>query len=106
MAIQLAGLNAPNGARQAMKSPSTRPPPWPDGARERRRSAHVDSHTVRKHSTCRQRPAATASIAATTEPLCPGVSPAPLIQVGRSRRDSSRAVTPPSEWPPAAGPPG
>ena len=57
-------------------SPPIRPPPcrvrpcrWS--------SAWVDSHTVRKHSTCRQRPEATASIALTIEPDCPGVSGAP-----------------------------
>ena len=37
-------------------------------------SACVDSHTVRKHSTWRHRPDATASIALTIEPDCPGVS--------------------------------
>ena len=72
MAIQLAGDSAPNGARQAAW-PRARPPPgprWP-------RAAKVDSHTVRKHRTCRQRPEDTASMAATTAPPGPGqVAPA------------------------------
>ena len=61
--------------------------------------AYVDSHTVRKHSTCRHRPLATASIAAITEPPGPGRSPPPLIHVGCSRSASSTAVTPPSLMP-------
>ena len=49
-------------------------------------SAGVDSQTVRKHSTCRHRPAATASIASTIEPAVPASPWPPLIHVGRTRR--------------------
>src|SRR5579872_6354579 len=75
--IQLAADMAPNGARHSRNGPDTRPdPPWP-----RPRAAYVDSHTVRKHSTCRQRPLATASMAAMMAPPGPGSSPPPLIHV-------------------------
>ena len=53
MAIQLAADIAPNGARQAVQ-PDARAPPPP--GRARRRVAKVDSQTVRKHRTWRQRP--------------------------------------------------
>ncbi len=99
MAIQLAAEMAPKGARQAGR-PDARPPPGP----ARRRAAKVDSHTVRKHSTWRHSPEATASMAATTAPPGPGSSPPPLIQVGWRRRASSTAVTPPSLIPIPAGP--
>ena len=61
--------------------------------------AKVDSQTVRKHSTWRHSPLATASIAAITEPPGPGSSPPPLIHVGCRRSASSTAVTPPSLMP-------
>ena len=38
------------------------------------------SHTVRKHTTCRQRPMATAAMALITEPNCPGDSMPPENQ--------------------------
>ena len=53
-------------------------------------------HTVRKHSTCRHSPLATAIIALRTEPPGPGTSGPPQIHVGRSRSASSSAVMPPS----------
>ena len=102
MPIQLAADIAPNGARHSMQ----RPGDAAAAARRRgRASAYVDSHTVRKHSTWRHSPLATASIAAMTEPPGPGSSPPPLIHVGCSRSASSTAVTPPSlmPMPPAPG---
>ena len=51
---------------------------------------------MRKHTTWRTRPAATAIMAAITDPAGPKVSPPPLYQVGRRPRASSRALTPPS----------
>ena len=54
---------------------------------------------MRKQSTCRQRPPATASMAAISAPPGPGRSPPPLIHVGCSRSASSTAVTPPSLMP-------
>lgn len=60
-------------------------------------SAEYDaSQTVRTQSTCLHRPAATASIAAVIEPICPGSSPPPLIHVGRTCSASSMAMIPPS----------
>ena len=102
MAIQLAADIAPNGARHSSSGPDTRGPPIPP----RPSVAYVDSHTVRKHSTCRHRPLATASIAAITEPPGPGRSPPPLAQVGCSLSASSTAVTPPSLMPIPEKPPG
>src|ERR1017187_5527010 len=101
MAIQFEADRAPNGMRQAIWD-DTRPPPAP--LPPSRRVAYVDSHTVRKHKTCRHRPAETASMAATTEPPGPGNSPPPLIQVGWRRKASSTAVTPPSLIPMPTGP--
>src|SRR5271154_6935016 len=101
MAIQFEADRAPNGMRQAMEDDARPAPPL---ALPSRSVANVDSHTVRKHRTCRHKPAETASMAATTEPPGPGNSPPPLIQVGLSRRASSTAVTPPSLIPMPAGP--
>src|SRR5215469_10272097 len=86
MPIQLAADVAPNGIRYSIIGPDTRLP----GGRSRS-SRNVDSHTVRKHSTCLHKPDATASMAATTAPPGPGVSLAPLIHVGWIRRASSTA---------------
>ena len=55
MPIQLAADTAPNGTRHSCIAPLTRPPPPPPPPR--RRAANVDSHTVRKHRTCRHSPA-------------------------------------------------
>ena len=55
---------------------------------------------MRKQSTWRHSPAATAMAAAITEPPGPGRSPPPLIHVGWMRSASSMAVTPPSLMPP------
>src|SRR4051794_20868389 len=77
MPIQFAADMAPNGARHCCQ-PDTRPPP----VGRRPNAAYVDSQTVRKQSTWRQRPAATASMAAITAPPGPGMSPPPLIHVG------------------------
>ena len=72
----------PNGARNSSG-------PERGGIRPRRprlgapSSPYVDCHTVRKHTTWRHSPAATASIAATSEPTAPGVSVPPLCHVGR-----------------------
>src|SRR5580658_1749139 len=108
-AIQLAADMAPKGARHSRNGPETR------AARRRplplRLSAaawaawavstpNVDSQTVRKHSTWRQSPEATAMAAAMTEPPGPGRSPPPLIQVGWIRNASSIALAPPSLIPP------
>src|SRR5579859_1666018 len=71
-----------------------------------RSAAYVACHTVRKHSTWRHSPAATAIIAATTEPAGPNVSGPPLYHVGRRRSVSSSALTPPSEKPPPGAPAG
>ena len=49
----------------------------------------VVSHTVRKHSTWRHSPEATASMALTTAPLWPGVSMVPQNQVGAMPRASA-----------------
>src|SRR6476659_889813 len=78
MPIQLAADIAPNGARHACQ-PDARPRPRPAA---RPRVAYVDSQTVRKHRTWRQRPLATASMAVMRAPPWPGMSPPPLIQVG------------------------
>ena len=73
MAIQFAADMAPNGARHSRNGPETRCPPPPPAARPWAASAaKVDSHTVRKHSTWRQRPDATAMAAAMTDPPGPG----------------------------------
>src|SRR3954468_15833972 len=95
MPIQLAADIAPKGARHSTSEPERRPPPRPP----RRGGAYVDSHTVRKHRTCRHSPLATASIAAITEPPGPGSSPPPFVHVGRMRSASSTAVVPPSLMP-------
>src|SRR3954452_11891588 len=100
MPIQLAADIAPNGARHSTSDPDRRPPPRPP----RRNVAYVDSHTVRKHRTCRHSPDATASMAAITEPPGPGKSPPPFVHVGWMRRASSTAVTPPSLMPMAPAP--
>src|SRR3954468_19000264 len=94
MPIQLAADIAPNGARHCVQL-EARPPP---GGR-RPSAAYVDSHTVRKHSTWRHSPLATASMAAITDPPGPGRSPPPLVHVGWIRSASSTAVTPPSLMP-------
>ena len=77
MPIQFAADIAPNGARHSISEPETRPGAWP-----RPSARYVDSQTVRKHSTCRHSPEATASMAAMTEPPGPGRSPPPLVHVG------------------------
>ena len=64
--------------------------------------AKVASHSVRKHSTCRAMPVATAIIAAITDPPGPKVSMPPLNQVGRMPSAPSSAVTPPSPMPTAS----
>ena len=94
----------PYGARYSSNPEARRrpPPPPPRFAS----SAYVDCHTVRKQTTWRQRPEDTASIAAMSDPAAPGVSGAPLCQVGRRPSADSTAVTPPSEYPPSAVPAG
>ena len=85
--------------------PVTRPPPWrylPWAIS----AAWVEAHTVRKQSTWRQRPAATAMAAAMTDPPGPGRSSPPLCQVGWMRSASSISGGPPSLMPPPDRPPG
>lgn len=96
--IQFAAEAAPNGNDHCW-GPGTRPPPPCS-----RSAAYVDSHTVRKHRTCRQRPAATAIIAAMIAPPWPGRSMPPLIHVGCMRKASSTAAMPPSLIPMPTGP--
>ena len=59
-----------------------------------------------KHSTWRQRPAATASIASTTTPSWPATSWAPQCHVGRMPSACSRPRTPPREIPGRPSEPG
>src|SRR3954464_13562608 len=100
MPIQLAADIAPNGARHSHSGPAKRPPDGPTSLS----AAYVDSHTVRKQRTWRHRPAATARIAAMTDPPGPGMSAPPLIHVGWIRSASSTAVMPPSLMPPGENP--
>src|ERR1700689_837515 len=90
-AIQLAADMAPKGARHSRNGPETRsarprlrPPPLAAAACAALAvsTPNVDSQTVRKQSTWRQSPEATAMAAAMTAPPGPGRSPPPLIQVG------------------------
>src|SRR4051812_21217683 len=67
----------------------------PDEAWARIGAANVACHTVRKHTTWRTSPAATAPAAAITEPPGPNVPIPPLYQTGRIPRASSTALTPP-----------
>ena len=90
MPIQLAALTAPYGIRHCW-SPPTRPPMPPSWS-----TPAVVCHTVRKQSTWRQSPLATAIIALRIDPPGPGTSGPPQIHVGRSRNASSSAVMPPS----------
>src|SRR5690606_31877318 len=93
---------APNGISQPAE-------PAPDGGLilpALMSSEYVDSHSVRKHSTCRASPLETASMAAITEPPGPKVSMPPLYQVGRMPRADWRTLTPPSPKPPTLPPPG
>ncbi len=91
---------APNGICQLV----VRAPPGGDILPCLSSSWKVDSHSVRKHSTWRAIPVATAIMAAITEPPGPKVSMPPLIQVGRSPSAPSRAVTPPSPIPAMSSP--
>src|SRR3954453_7713339 len=100
IAIHLAALVPPNGIRHCM-SPEIRPPLGGGSRPVRIISVPVASQTVRKHSTCRHRPLATASIAVMTDPSWPDVSSVPLGQVGWIRNASSTAGMPPSEKPTA-----
>ena len=104
MASVCAAEIAPNGPSQpppmAAAFPGTAAFPC------RTSSADVASHTVRKHSTCRASPPATASIAAISDPPGPNVSMPPLYQVGRMPSAASSAVTPPSPKPARTAPPG
>src|SRR5271170_2610366 len=73
MPIQWAADMAPKGARHSRKGPETRsarrsPPPPCAWAACAARTPKVDSQTVRKQRTWRQRPDATAMAAAMTDP--------------------------------------
>ena len=68
------------------------------------RAAKVDSQTVRKHSTWRQRPDGHRHGGGDDRAARPGRSPPPLIQVGWMRSASSMALAPPSLMPPPLEP--
>ena len=70
-------------------SPDTRLAPSTPLLRRLPQAIEVVSHTVRKHSTWRHSPAATANMAFTTAPLWPGVSIVPQNQVGAMPRASA-----------------
>ena len=91
---------APNGICQL----EVRAPPGGDILPSFISCWNVASHSVRKHSTWRAMPVATAIIAAITEPPGPNVSMPPLIHVGRSPSAPSSAVTPPSPMPAMSSP--
>ena len=91
---------APNGICQL----EVRAPPGGDILPSFISCWNVASHSVRKHSTWRAMPVATAIIAAITEPPGPKVSMPPLIHVGRSPSAPSSALTPPSPMPAMSSP--
>src|ERR1700722_4302223 len=106
MPIQLAADIAPKGARHSRKGPETRSargplgPPCPCVAR----IANVDSQTVRKQSTWRQSPEATAMAAGVTRPPRPGRAPPPVAPGRVDAEGFFNGARPPLAHPPSGGP--